>query len=179
VLRFFALDAQYLFAALLAGLFLARGKWESRNARHGVIAAGLAAALALLIAHGITMVWDRPRPYLAHPHEVHLFIAPSNDASFPSDHATAAFAIAVSILLRSRRVGLLALAMAIVLAVARVAVGVHYPGDVLGGAVLGTACALLLWTPPVREPLHRLADRVGAVYDEVVLRGRSSLGLGT
>jgi undecaprenyl-diphosphatase len=164
--------------ALLAVLFLARGKWESRNARHGVIAAGLAAALALLIAHGITMIWDRPRPYVAHPQDVHLFIAPSNDASFPSDHATAAFAIAVSILLRSRKVGLLALAMAIVLAVARVAVGVHYPGDVLGGAALGTACALLLWIPPVREPLHRLADWAGSIYDEIVLRARGRLGLG-
>ena len=66
-LRFFALDAQFFFIALLAILFLARGKWTSRNARHGVIAAGLAAALALAIAHGITLVWPRPRPYIAHP----------------------------------------------------------------------------------------------------------------
>ena len=62
VLRFFALDAQFFFIALLAVLFLARGKWTSRNARHGVIAAGLTAALALTIAHGITLLWPRPRP---------------------------------------------------------------------------------------------------------------------
>jgi undecaprenyl-diphosphatase len=169
VLRFFALDAQYFFVALLAGLFFARGKWSSVNARHGVIAAGLAAALALAIAHGITLVWPRPRPYVAHPEDAHLFISPSGDPSFPSDHATAAFAIAVSLLLRSRRIGLLALVMAAILAVARVAVGTHYPSDVVGGAALGTAAALFLWLPPIRGRLHRVADWMGAVYERTAI----------
>lgn len=167
ILRFFAEDAQYIFVALLAGLFLARGKWESRNARHGVIAAGLAAALGLAVAHGIATVWDRPRPFEAHS-GVHLFVAASGDPSFPSDHATAAFAIAVSLFLRSRRVGLLALAMAVVLGLARVAVGVHYPADVLGGAMIGTAAALVLWIEPVRSWLDRLADWVASLYERGV-----------
>jgi undecaprenyl-diphosphatase len=166
VLRFFANDAQFIFVGLLAGLFLARGKWESRNARHGVIAAGLAAALGLALAHGITMLWDRPRPYEAHS-GVHLFVSPSGDPSFPSDHATAAFAIAVSLLLRSRRVGLLALGMAVVLGLARVAVGAHYPLDVLGGALIGTTTALVLWLEPVRSWLNRLADWAGSLYEGI------------
>ena len=168
LLRFFAQDAEYFFVALLALLFLARGKWASRNARHGVIAAGLSAALALGIAHVISSLWDRPRPYVAHATVSHLFVTASGDPSFPSDHATAAFAIAVSILLRSRRIGLLALAMAVVLAVARVAVGVHYPSDVVGGALIGTSVALLLWIPPVRRPLHALADWASGVYERLV-----------
>jgi undecaprenyl-diphosphatase len=168
LLRFFAQDAEYFFIGLLALLFLARGKWASRNARHGVIAAGLSAALALGIAHVISSLWDRPRPYVAHPTVSHLFVAASGDPSFPSDHATAAFAIAVSIMLRSRRIGLLVLAMAVVLAVARVAVGVHYPSDVIGGALIGTAAALLLWIPPVRRPLHALADWASGVYERLV-----------
>jgi undecaprenyl-diphosphatase len=168
VLRFFAQSAQYFFIALLAMLFLARGKWASRNARHGVIAAGLSAALALGVAHVIGSFWDRPRPYVAHPTVSHLFVAPSGDPSFPSDHATAAFAIAVSILLRSRRTGLLALAMAVVLAISRVAVGTHYPSDVVGGALIGTSAALLLWIPPVRRRLHALADWASGVYERLV-----------
>jgi len=168
LLRFFAQDAEYFFIGLLALLFLARGKWASRNARHGVIAAGLSAALALGIAHVISSLWDRPRPYVAHATVSHLFVTASGDPSFPSDHATAAFAIAVSILLRSRRIGLLALAMAVVLAVARVAVGVHYPSDVVGGALIGTSAALLLWIPPVRRPLHALADWASGVYERLV-----------
>jgi undecaprenyl-diphosphatase len=170
VLRFFAQDAQYFFVGLLAVLFLATGKWRSVNARHGVVAAGFSALLALGIAHLITEFWDRARPYEAHPTAAHLFISPASDPSFPSDHATAAFAIAVAIWLRSRKAGWLALAMATIVAVSRVAVGVHYPGDVIGGALIGTASALILWVPPIRRPLHWLAEWVGSVYDRVLDR---------
>ena len=153
------------FVALLAGVFLARGKWRSINGRHGVIAAGFSALLALGAAQIIAHIWERPRPYIAHPGDVHLFIAASPDPSFPSDHATAAFAIAVALLLRHRKAGILALIMAVTLGVARVAVGTHYPGDVLAGALLGTAAALILWHPVVRGPLHALGDWVGRVYE--------------
>jgi undecaprenyl-diphosphatase len=165
VFQFIALDAQYFFIALLAGLFLARGKWESRNARHGVIAAGLSAGLALGINQVISHLWDRPRPYVAHPGHSHLFVPPSPDPSFPSDHAAAAFAIAMAIWLRNRTAGTIAFAMAILVAIARVTVGVHYPSDVLGGAVVGVAAALFFWWPPIREPLHRLADWCSSVYE--------------
>src|SRR6266511_1765294 len=67
VLRLFAVYAQYFFVALLGALFLARGKWRSLNARHGVIAAGFAALLALGAADLISHIWARPRPYVAHP----------------------------------------------------------------------------------------------------------------
>jgi undecaprenyl-diphosphatase len=163
-LRFFALNAQYIFVALLAVLFFVRGKWRSVNGRHGVVAAGFSALLALGIAQLIADLWARPRPYLAHP-DAHLFIAPSHDPSFPSDHATAAFAIAIALLLRHRKAGWLALGLAVVLSLARVAVGIHYPGDVAAGALTGSAAALILWHPSVREPLHRLAEGAGRTYE--------------
>jgi undecaprenyl-diphosphatase len=174
VLRFFALDAQYLFLALLAALFFARGKWTSENARHGVVAAGFSALLALGVAHFLAGWVDRPRPYVAHPADAHLFVSPSHDPSFPSDHATAAFALAVAILLRHRRAGWLALSMAAVVSVARVAVGTHYPSDVLGGALIGAAAALIFWLPAVRGPLHAAADWAGGLYDRGLER---ALGL--
>jgi undecaprenyl-diphosphatase len=170
VLRFFAMDAQYFFVALLGVLFFSTGKWRSVNGRHGVVAAGFSALLALGIGHVIADIWDRARPYDAHPGAVHLFIAPSHDPSFPSDHATAAFAIAVSIWLRNRTAGWLALAMAAVLSVSRVMVGVHYPSDVIAGALLGTGAALILWLPPIRRPLHALAEWAGSVYERALDR---------
>ena len=169
-LRFFAVQGQVFFVLLLAGLFLLRGKWRSVAGRHGVIAAGFSAALALGVAQIIARAFERPRPYVAHPHSAHLLIPASHDFSFPSDHATAAFAIAVALLLRHRRAGILALAMAAVLSLARVAVGTHYPSDVLAGAALGAAAALLLWHPAVRRPLHALADRSGRLYEAVADR---------
>ncbi len=167
-LRFFAVDGQILFLAVLAALFLARGKYRSRNGRNGVAAAGLSAALALLVAQLIATVWDRARPYEAHPASSHLLLSPSLDPSFPSDHATGAFARAVAVGLRHRKAGLLTLALATLVSVGRVALGTHYPTDVLGGAALGALAALVFWLPPVRGPLHRLAERLGQLYERLI-----------
>lgn len=168
VLRFVAQDGQLLFLVLLAALFFARGKWRSRNGRHGVAAAGFSAILALAIAQVIASLWDRPRPYEAHPDDAHLLLAPSPDPSFPSDHATGAYAIAFAILLRHRKGGVIALILATLVAVARVALGTHYPTDVIGGVALGALAALALWAPPIRGPLHRLADWTGELYQRLV-----------
>jgi undecaprenyl-diphosphatase len=166
-LRFFAVNAQYVFVVLLAVLFVLTGKWRSVDGRHGVVAAGFSALLALGIAHMVAELWARPRPYVAHPDAI-LFIAPSSDSSFPSDHATAAFAIAVALLLRHRKAGWLAIALATLVSLARVVVGTHYPSDVAAGALIGAAAALVLWHPSVRGPLHRLAEWVGQIYDGLV-----------
>jgi|SRR5215211_1729880 len=174
-LRWIALNAQLLFVALLGALYLARGKWRSLNGRHAAVAAGFSALLALAAAHLITDLWARPRPYAAHPADAHLFVAPSHDPSFPSDHATAAFAIAVAILLRHRKGGIVALVLAVLVAVSRVVVGVHYPSDVLGGALLGTLAALVLWHPSVRGPLHALADWSARVYEVTLRRAAATL----
>lgn len=165
--RFIAEDAQFLFVGLLAVLFFATGGWRSVNGRHGVVAAGLSALIGLGVAQLIGHLWDRPRPYEALD-SAHLLLSASPDPSFPSDHAVAAFAIAVSILLRHRSAGLLALAAAVLLCVARVAAGAHYPGDVLGGAIIGTASALLLWHPSIRSRLNALADAAGSLYERIL-----------
>jgi undecaprenyl-diphosphatase len=171
-LRFMAIDAPALFIVLLGALFLAHGKLGSRNARHGVVAAGFSATLALGIAQVANHLWARPRPYVAHPGDVHLFIPASPDTSFPSDHATAAFAIAVAIALRSRRPGWVALGMAALVSIGRVVVGTHYPSDVVAGAAIGTLSALVFFHPRVRGPLHALADRLGTLYEGLVRRPR-------
>jgi undecaprenyl-diphosphatase len=167
VARFLESVAPLLFVALLAALFLARGKWRSRNARHGVVAAALSAGLALTLAKVISELVARPRPFVEHPHAAHLFAKHAADYGFPSDHASGAFAIAVALLLRHRRAGLLALALATLIGVGRVMIGVHYPSDILGGAVLGALSALVFWHPRVRGPLSALADWLGALYERI------------
>lgn len=166
IFEFLANEAELMFVMLLGVVFLARGKYASVKSRHGVVAAGLSALLGLAIAHLISGSWDRPRPYEAHA-DVHLFVAPSGDPSFPSDHATAAFAIAFALFLRSRRVGWVALTMAGLVSISRIAVGVHYPSDVVAGALIGTLAALALWLPPARGLLHGLADRLSERYERV------------
>jgi undecaprenyl-diphosphatase len=159
----YANASELLFLAALVLAFLLVGGRRGIATRRAVVAAGLSAGLALAAAQVIARVVDRPRPFVGHPGAVHLFASHAADPGFPSDHATAAFAIAVALLVRSRPWGAAALAAATLLAVTRVAMGIHYPTDVLAGALVGTLAALLLHGPRVRALTDTLADRVGAL----------------
>ena len=147
--------AKYLpvvFALALLGLWVS---WKPRNQRAAFLA-GISALVALGIGQLIGMTFPRPRPYLTH--HVNLLIAPTVDTSFPSDHATLGFAVAVLVWRYNRRAGTALLLLALILAFARIFVGVHYPLDVLGGAALGTltsmAIAALSESSPVRNRLN-------------------------
>jgi len=159
--------APLIFVVLLAGLFLARGKWKSVGARRGVVAAALSAGLALALAKLIGDLVARQRPFVDHPHAAHLFIKHAADFGFPSDHTSGAFAIAVALLLRHRASGIFALLLGCAIGIGRVMVGVHYPSDVLAGAILGTLCALVFWIPRVRTLVDALADWLGDLYDRI------------
>ena len=122
-----------------------------------------AAALGLLTSQVITHFWARERPFVAHPGDTVLFAAPSNEPSFPSDHAIAAFAIAFSVaLIGGRRVGAIFLAAATLIGITRVFVGLHYPGDIAGGALIGFLSAFIVfWAAEGRwVPIVRLLSRV-------------------
>lgn len=152
VLRAYVLASQWLFLAVVAILVAVAIARRADLARAPGVLAGASAAVALLIAHFAAAAFGRPRPFVAHP-GIHAFVAHGADPGFPSEHATAAFAIAVAILLAHRR-GLVVLVAAIVLAIGRVVLGLHYPTDVLAGALLGAAVALAV---------ARLADRLPPV----------------
>jgi len=161
-----------LFAGLLAVLFLLGRRQGARAA----VAAGASAALALGAAQVISGFVERPRPYV--DHALHVFVARSTDPSFPSDHTTAAFAIAVAVALRFRRLGWVALAFAAALAAGRVFDGAHYPSDVVAGAALGSLAALLLWAPPLRRLTDGAADLAASVWSGALCAGRRALRLG-
>src|SRR4051812_16553540 len=133
-LLFYVNVSEVLFIATLAVVFLAARGAAHAAWRRASVAAVFSAGLGLAVGKVISELVDRARPFVADPHGVHLFSAHAADPGFPSDHATAAFAIATAILLRKRRAGLFALAAASLLSLGRVALGVPYPPDVLAGA---------------------------------------------
>src|SRR3954449_11150119 len=150
--------SEALFLALVLGLFLL----GSRRLQRAAVAAAASAGLALAAALGLSIALARARPFASDPSHVRLLIPHAADAGFPSDHATAAFAIATALLLRDRRYGLPALVLAAVLAVGRVAAGVHFPSDVLAGAALGASVALILTTHHPRRLRARIPGPLAA-----------------
>jgi undecaprenyl-diphosphatase len=177
-LLFYVEISEALFIATLAVIFMFATGVRNVAWRRASVAAVLSAGLALAVGKVISELVDRSRPFVVDAHGVHLFSGHAADPSFPSDHATASFAVATAILLRHRRAGILALAAAAVLSVGRVALGVHYPSDVLAGAALGAAAALALWAPLLRVRVEAISDWAGAHWDRALARCAGLAGLG-
>ena len=109
----------------------AKRKWKLASAT------ALASAAAALLANQlIAQIWHRGRPFATHPSS-HVWGSRSHDPSFPSDHASAAFAIAFAVLLFNRLAGALFLIAAVVVGFGRIVIGAHYPADVFAGALVG------------------------------------------
>ena len=118
---------------------------------HKTRKAGAAGALALIFSLLLVNVWvkpavDRIRPYEAIEGLTRL-IERQKDPSFPSGHASAAFAAAVAfrIYLPQKQLSLGLLILAAFMAFTRLYVGVHYPTDVLAGILFGILSALLAY----------------------------------
>jgi undecaprenyl-diphosphatase len=156
-----------LFAVATALLWLLDRPGAAARFQRAALLALASAGLALLVDQVISHVWIRERPFAAHPHETVLLVGRTTDPSFPSDHASAAFAIAVAVFLVSRRLGALFLLGAAVVALSRVFAGVHYPGDVGAGALIGLAAALLVTWLGSRTA-ERIAIRLSVLTDPLV-----------
>lgn len=162
---------------------IAHRRLAQQMALLGCGAVVLALAFNVILGH---LLYE-PRPFVSHPQADHLLVGHAADASFPSDHTAIAFAIAMTLVLyvflvvaawmpgkgkvtladRVRGLGPLtipaiiagvALLAAIVIGFARVYVGVHYPGDIAGGAGCGFLAASILAT--LRPRLAAILNRV-------------------
>ncbi len=136
VFSFLAQQAAYIYGFLLLLIWFGAPRSDERLRRATVVAV-VAGVLALLVNYAIGNLWYRPRPFVAFPGQVHQLIPHAADSSFPSDHAAGSFAFTAGIWGGNRVWGIIFLVIASTVSFARVYVGVHYPSDVLAGAVIG------------------------------------------
>lgn len=109
--------------------------------------AGLAVACALLLELLVCNLLvkplvARPRPFSYRP-ELQLLIPALQDASFPSGHTGASFAAVSALFFRKNRLWIPALVLAFLIGVSRLYLYVHFPSDVLAGALLGSLLGFL------------------------------------
>ena len=127
-----------IFWILLAVIFLFFKKTRKTGLMMGV------ALLCGLIVGNLTLkpLIGRIRPYDLNP-GVSLLIDKLHDFSFPSGHTLSSFEGATVLLIRDKRFGIPAMILAAIIALSRLYLYVHYPTDVLAGAVLGITFGIL------------------------------------
>jgi len=89
----------------------------------------------VLIAELIRFFWQRPRPFVEN--NVNLLINHSSTHSFPSGHATFFFALSTVVYFYNKKTGILFLVASSLIAVSRVFCGIHWPSDIIIGALVG------------------------------------------
>ena len=137
VLRFFTHlgDSGAVWIALCAVLLILR------PTRRGAVELALSLAVTAILCNLILKpIIARPRPFLT-IEELELIVPALTSYSFPSGHASSSLAAAMSLTLAYGRRGAWAFVPAVLIAFSRMYVGIHYPSDVIVGALLGCAVA--------------------------------------
>lgn len=138
---FFSDYFQYFLVAFF--ILLLFSKWFYREKTKLFLTALTSVILSrLVITELIRFFYCRPRPFVTH---VVTQLVEENHCSFPSGHAAFFFALAMAIYFYNKKWGWTFFAAALVMGIARVVAGVHYPLDIAGGAVIGIFSAYFIF----------------------------------
>lgn len=158
--------------ALVVALWI----WGKPEARAGL----LATAAAVFVGQGANLVMGLaffdPRPFMVPIG--HTLLAHAADNGFPSDHATLVWTLGMSLLFTgaARRWGGVVMAYGVVVAWTRIWLGVHFPVDMLGSAVVAFIVGLTSgFATPLFGGLERLVSKWYG-YCVEAMRARSKIG---
>ena len=135
----------YITAVLLFGIFIYKGHFK----RVVFLKTGFSIIVALIAR--FPLVWliqlfiNRSRQFVVDQKVVNI-LSLNLTSSFPSGHATFFFALVACLFLLDKKLGILMTAVAVLMGIARVFAGVHWPSDILAGAFLGIVIVLLFFT---------------------------------
>jgi undecaprenyl-diphosphatase len=138
--------AQYLGYWLVAGLFalVILGKDKKKEIKMLILTAISVFLSRIIITETIRYFYYSPRPFVV-LNDLNQLISHEPTASFPSGHAAFFFALAMAVVFatRWRTWGAIFFLGAILIGVSRVIAGIHWPCDILGGAIIGIISALV------------------------------------
>jgi undecaprenyl-diphosphatase len=133
IIRFFMQIPGALIIVLIGAIALFAGK---KYLRFTALVSLSSFVIAKYAYKTIKDIVQRPRPFHALD-EVRLLLGPNDGFSFPSGHATISFCIATVIAMRYPKTRYPMFFAALLVALSRPYIGVHYPSDILGGSILG------------------------------------------
>lgn len=131
--------------ALVGATFFPR---YSHTRRENIEIAAVSLVSALIARFGITelirLFYSRPRPFEALA-DMNQLLFREGGGSFPSGHAVFSFAIAAVVGRYYPKTGIAFYAAAVLISISRVVAGVHWPSDILGGAVIGIGTGFIAY----------------------------------
>jgi len=113
-------------------LWVVDGKIKKETVIHAVFSCAIAYVVTDLIKNYVPTI----RPFMINGLIPISLVIPT-DSAFPSTHTAVGFALAVTILKHDKKVGVLYLIMAGLVGIARIMAQVHYPIDIIAGALIG------------------------------------------
>ncbi len=137
LLTIFAAKYLFVFVAILA--IYAWTQLPKALRLRVAIQALLGLSYAAILVKIASAWFPEARPFVAHHFEP--LVAQTPDSSFPSDHTTFTMLAAFTILPFAKRWGWILAGLALIVGVGRVAAGVHWPQDILGGIVVAALSA--------------------------------------
>ncbi|MDL2261789.1 phosphatase PAP2 family protein [Methanimicrococcus sp. OttesenSCG-928-J09] len=145
LLDFIAVLFSYLGTLRIGAVIFGIYFWFKKETRPITIVLFAAILLSCSITWIIKEIVDRPRPYIMLGlSAADILIHTDPTVSFPSGHAASAFTTAAVVSYYFRKWLILVLTAACIAGLARIYLLVHYPSDVLAGAIIGIFCAFII-----------------------------------
>lgn len=135
---------QYLVYWLVAGLFafLIFGKDKKRELKMIILSTISVVLSRLIITEIIRYFYFVSRPFINNV--VYQLLFHETSGSFPSGHAAFFFALAMAVYFFHKKWGIVFFTGAILIGISRIIAGIHWPIDILGGAIIGILSAWLV-----------------------------------